>query len=59
MHNRNEPLPILISPLLMKKMRVIGKGQELHQVSLSPTMKSTTTSKGTKAHLVKAWEMML
>ena len=54
MHNGSEPLPVLISPLLMKKMRVIGKGQELYQASLSPTMKSTTTNIDTRACLVKA-----
>ena len=59
MHNGNELLPIQISPLMMKRMLVIGKGQERHQASLSPTMKSTTTNVGTRAHLVKAWEMML
>ena len=30
-----------------------------HQVSLSPMIRSTTTNVGTKAHLVKEWEMML
>ena len=35
-------------------MLVTDKGQELHQASLSPTMKSTTTSKDTRARLVKA-----
>ena len=59
MHNENELLPVLISPLMMKRMLVIGKGQELHQAILSPTMKSTITNVGTRARLVEAWEMML
>ena len=59
MHNENELLPVLISPLMMKRMLVIGKGQELHQANLSPTMKSTITNVGTRARLVEAWEMML
>ena len=53
MHNGNEPLPVLTSPPMMKRMLVIGKGQKLHQASLSPTMKSTTTGKDTRARLVK------
>ena len=53
MHNRNELLPVLTSPPMMKRMLVTGNGQELHQVSLSPTMKSTTTGEDTRARLVK------
>ena len=48
MHNENEPLPVITSPPTMKRMLVIGKGQELHQVSLSPTLKSTTTGEDTR-----------
>ena len=54
MHNGNELLPVLTSLPIMKRMIVIGKGQELYQESLSPTMKSTTTSEDTRAHFVKA-----
>ena len=56
---RNQLLPVLISPLMMKRMLVIGKGQELHQASISPMMKSTITNVGTRARLVEAWEMTL
>ena len=59
MHGRSEPLLVLIPPLLMKKTRVTDKGQELHQVSLSPMIMSTITNVGTKAHLEKVWEMTL
>ena len=59
MHNGNKPLLILIPLLLMKKMRVIGKGQELHQTSLFPTMRSITINVGTRARLLKAWETTL
>ena len=59
MHGENEPLQTLTFPLKMKRMLVIGEGQELHLVSLFPTKKSTITSINTKAHLAKAWEMAL
>ena len=59
MHNGNEPLPILTFPPMMKRMLVTGKGQELHQASLSPMMKSTTTGEDTRARLIKAWETTL
>ena len=59
MHNGNEPFPVLTSPPMMKRILVIGEGQELHRVNLSLTMKNATTSEGTKAYLIKAWEMML
>ena len=51
MHNGNEPLPVLMSPPMMMRILVIGKGQELHQASLSHTMKSTTIGKNTRAHI--------
>ena len=56
---RNQLLPVLISPLMMKRVLVIGKGQELHQASISPMMKSTITNVGKRARLVEAWEMTL
>ena len=59
MHNENKLLPVLTSPPMMKRMLVTGKGQELHQASLSPTMKSTTTGEDTRVRLVKAWGAML
>ena len=55
----NEPFPVITSLPLMKRMLVTGKDQELHQVSLFLTLKSTTTSEDTKARLVKAWETTL
>ena len=59
MRNGNEPLPVLTSPSTMKRMLIIGKGQELHQVTLSPMLKSTTTGEDTRARLVKALETTL
>ena len=59
MHNGNEPLLVLMSPPMMKRLLVTSKGQELHQAILSPMMKSTTIGEDTRAHLVKAWKMML
>ena len=39
-HNRNDPLPALMSPLLMKKILYTNKGLELHQANPSPVKKS-------------------
>ena len=57
MHNGNKLPPVLIRPLMMRRMIVIDEGRELHQAKLSLTMKSTTINVETKACLVKAWEM--
>ena len=57
MHSKNELLPVLIYPLMMKKMINIGEDRELHQARLSLTMKSTIINVDTRARLVKAWEM--
>ena len=59
MHGENEPPPTLTFPLRVKRILVIGNGQELHLASLSPTTRSTITNVGIKARLVKAWEMLL
>ena len=59
MHSENEPPPTLTFPLRVKRMLVIGEGQELHLVSLFPTKKRTITSVNTKARLAEAWEMTL
>ena len=57
MHGRNELPPVLMFPLIMKRMITIGEGQEPRQARLSPTMKSTLINIYAGAHLVKAWEM--
>ena len=57
MHGGNELPPVMMFPLIMKRMITIGEGQEPRQVRLSPTMKSTLINIYTGAHLVKAWEM--
>ena len=57
MHGRNELPLVLICPLMMKRMIIIGEGQELHQAKRSLTMKSTIINIYTRARLVKAWEM--
>ena len=59
MHNGNEPVLVLTSPPMMKRLLVTSKGQELHQAILSPMMKNTTTGEDTRARLVKAWEITL
>ena len=57
MHDGNELPPVLMFPLIMKRMITIGEGQEPCQARLSSTMKSTLINIYTGAHLVKAWEM--
>ena len=59
MHNGSEPFPILISPLMMKRILVTGEGQELHQASIFPTTKNTIINVDKRAHLAKVWEMTL
>ena len=57
MHNESEPVPVLISPLMMKRALVTGEGQDLHQARLFPTTKNTITNVDTRAHLADVWEM--
>ena len=59
MHGKNKPPPTLTFPLRVKRMLVIGKGQELHLASLFPTTKNTITNIETRACLVEAREMTL
>ena len=54
MHSGNKLPQVLICPLVIKRMIIIGEGQELHQAKLSLTMKSTIIKVETRAHLVKA-----
>ena len=59
MHCKNEPPSTLTFPLRVKRMLVIGEGQELHLVSLFPMMKNTITNVDISARLTEAWEMTL
>jgi len=59
MHGENGPPLTLTFPLRVKRILVISEGQELHSASLSLTTRSTIRNVDIKAHLVKAWEMML
>ena len=45
MHNESGPLLVLTTPLKVKMMLVIGEGQELRRVNLSPAMKNLITDK--------------
>ena len=54
MRNESDPLLVPTTPLMMKMMLVIGKGQELRWVNLYPAMKSLTTNENTIAHPTKA-----
>ena len=59
MHGKNKPPPTLMFPLRVKRMLVIGEGQELHPLSLFPTMKNAITNVDTRAYLTEAWETTL
>ena len=59
MHGESKPPPTLTFSLMMERMLVIDEGQESHLASLSPMKKSTITNIGTRARLIKAWEIML
>ena len=54
MHSENKPPPILTFPLRVKRMLVIGEGQELHLASLFPMMKNTITNVDIRACLAEA-----
>ena len=56
MHNENEPPPTLTFPLRVKRILVIGEGQELHPANLFPTMKNTITNVDTRDRLAEAWK---
>ena len=59
MHSESELPPILMFPLMMKRMLAIDEGQEPHPVSLSPTMRSTIMNEGIRARLTEAWQTTL
>ena len=59
MHSENKLPPILIHPLVIKRMIIIGEGRELRQAKLSLTMNSTVINVETRARLVKVWETTL
>ena len=59
MHGENEPPQALTFSLRVKKMLVIGEGQELHPTSHFPTMKNIITNVDTRACPIEAWEMTL
>ena len=49
---------VLTYPLMMIRMEITGKGQELLQVRLFPMKMSTIINENIKAHPVRAWVMM-
>ena len=59
MHGESELPPILMFPLMMKRMLAINEGQEPQLVSLSPTMRSTIMNEGIRARLTEAWQTTL
>ena len=56
MHSENKLPPVPIHPLVIKRMIIIGEGQELHQAKLSLIMKSIVINVEIRARLAKAWE---
>ena len=42
---------------MMKRTIFTDRGQELHQVNLSPTMKSALTEENAEIFLAKEWEL--
>ena len=56
MQGGNKLPPVLIRPLMIRKMTVIDEGRELYQVKLSLTMKSVIINVEIRARLVKACE---
>ena len=59
MHNKIKLPQIPIHPLVIKRMIIIGEGQELRHAKLSLTMKSTVINVETGARLIKVWETTL
>ena len=58
MHRGGGLLPVLTYPLMMKRMAIIGRDQELLQMRPSLMKTGTIIDENTRAHLVKAWVMM-
>ena len=58
-HNRNNPFPTLMSPLMMKMILYTDRDLELHQANPSPVRKSIFTKRNAGALLAKEWELML
>ena len=58
MHSGGGPLPDPTYPLMMKRMTIIGRDQELSQVRPSLMKMSTIIDGNTRAHLVRAWVML-
>ena len=59
MHGGGGLLPILTYSLMMKRIEITGKDQELLQVRPSFMKMSTIIDENTMAHLIKVWVMML
>ena len=58
MHGGGGLLPILTYSLMMKRIEITGKDQELLQVRPSFMKMSTIIDKNIRGHLLEAWEMM-
>ena len=58
-HNRGDPLPALMSLIMMKMMLFTNRGQELHKVNPSLMMKSLIIGENVEALLAKEWELTL
>ena len=58
MHGGGGLLPILTYSLMMKRIEITGKDQELLQVRPSFMKMSTIIDENIRGHLLEAWEMM-
>ena len=58
MHGGGGLLPVLTYSLMMKRIEIIGKDQELLQVRPSFMKMSTIIDENIRGHLLEAWEMM-
>ena len=56
---QSSPLPAPMSLPMMKRTLFTDRGQELHQVNPSPTMKSALTEENAEVLLAKEWELTL
>ena len=58
MHGGGGLLPILTYSLMMKRIEITSKDQELLQVKPSFMKMSTIIDENIRGHLLEAWEMM-
>ena len=58
MNTKSELLQTLITLSVMRRTKIIDRGQVLPPASPSPMLKTTVMNAETEIHLQEAWEMM-